>query len=203
MFFSLLVPAPLGPAAQSPIMLGPKLLWYLFSIKAMSWYLSPCLFYNVSKILEEDVEVGVEVPNGFSLTFMHPVFISFVARPPRFLWSFPKNWTQRIPSPLSSEGIYNDKLDKLDRQPCHIPLWNAMYVFQKRHTCILDLKNLAWYAISGVKFVFCTSNYPRNRLFRLGSVTKVKFCWPVLSQQPLTFRTDVLLILFNNLLNNW
>ena len=58
---------------------------------------------------------------------MHPGLSSSVA-PPRFLWSFPKNWTQRIPSPLSSEGIYNDKLDKLDRQPCHIPTLMKCYV---------------------------------------------------------------------------
>ena len=57
-YVSILVPAPL----LLDRMLGPKLLWNLFSITAMSWwYLSPCLFCNVSKILEEEGEVGVEV----------------------------------------------------------------------------------------------------------------------------------------------
>ena len=101
------------------------------------------------------------------------------SRPPQFLWSFPKNWTQRIPSPLSSQGIYDDKLDKLDRQSFHMSLWNAQYVHQTRHKCILDLKNLVWYAFSDVRFVYNTTNYPRSRQFLLGSMTKVKFCWPV------------------------
>ena len=60
------------------------------------------------------------------------------------------------------------------------PYVNAMYALQTRHKGIPHLKNLAWYALSGVKFVFSTTNYPRNRPFCLGSVTKVKFCWQVL-----------------------
>ena len=41
-----------------------------------------------------------------------------------------------------------------------------MYALQTGLKCILDLKNLACYAISGVKFVFSTTNYPQNRPFR-------------------------------------